>query len=86
MGEFELMRIDRNSIRTYARLVNKLDDCGHLFLQIKYTDVNKKQLGNILEHTVEDIEDYHSYIEVLAKPLETIWRNNKRIIKGRNND
>jgi hypothetical protein len=67
------MRTNRNSTKTYARIINKIDDCGHFILQVKYTDCKEKQLGNIQEYTVEDIENFYSYIKILMKPLEEIW-------------
>jgi hypothetical protein len=70
MNEFKLMKTDRNSTKVYAKVINKVDDCCHFILQIKYTDKNGKQLGNIIDHTADDIEDQYNYIRILMKPLE----------------
>ena len=75
MNEFKLMKADRNSTKVYARIINKVDDCGHFILQIKYTDKNGEQLGNIIDHTVDDIEDQYNYIRILMRPLENAWDN-----------
>lgn len=74
MNEFILMSVFQNSIKTYARIINDMDNSGHFILQIKYLDTDNNQLGDIKEYTVENIIMLHSYVEKLFAPLEDAWK------------